>query len=78
MEQEQRASPLTSVQRVQLMKLIKEKGEVIHNKSIVNISVERKRRAWEEVTAAFNAFNTDQAPRTVTQLRRCFERLKAK
>ena len=73
-----RTAPLSSIQRVQLLSLVKERELIITDKSTSGRAAELKRRAWRDIGDAFNAMNPDQEPRTNQQLKRSFDHVKRK
>ncbi|KAG7176663.1 Fibrinogen silencer-binding protein-like 1 [Homarus americanus] len=77
MEGRERSAALSETQRLALLCLI-EQRPVIEDRSTSNTINEEKRKAWDEITASFNASNPDQLPRTAKQLKRSYEHIKGK
>ncbi|KAG7168517.1 putative Myb/SANT-like DNA-binding domain-containing protein 3, partial [Homarus americanus] len=53
-----------------------EQRPIIEDRSTSNTINDRKRKAWDEITASFNASYPDQIPRSAKQLKRSYEHIK--
>ncbi|KAK3869916.1 hypothetical protein Pcinc_024802, partial [Petrolisthes cinctipes] len=73
-----RTAPLSQTQRMALLNLIKERDNIVNNKSTAPGIIEAKKRTWEEIILKFNALNPDQQPRSSKQLKRSYDHVKRK
>ncbi|KAG7156230.1 putative Myb/SANT-like DNA-binding domain-containing protein 14 [Homarus americanus] len=65
------SAALSETQRMALLRHI-EQRPIIEDRSTSNTINYRKRKAWDEITASFNASYPDQIPRSAKQLKRIF------
>ena len=73
----EKATPLTYDNKITLVGLIRE-NETILNKKTDHGSIEMKRKAWKQVTDAFNAAYPLAVPKNTTQLKCAWEYTKNK
>ncbi|KAG7154777.1 putative Myb/SANT-like DNA-binding domain-containing protein 10 [Homarus americanus] len=73
----ERSAALSETQRMALLRHI-EQRPIIEDRSTSNTINDRKRKAWDEITASFNASYPDQIPRSAKQLKRSYEHIKRK
>ncbi|KAG7168067.1 Fibrinogen silencer-binding protein-like 2 [Homarus americanus] len=73
----ERSAALSETQRMALLRHI-EQRPIIEDRSTSNTINYRKRKAWDEITASFNASYPDQIPRSAKQLKRSYEHIKRK
>ncbi|KAG7154038.1 putative Myb/SANT-like DNA-binding domain-containing protein 11, partial [Homarus americanus] len=71
----ERSAALSETQRMALLRHI-EQRPIIEDRSTSNTINYRKRKAWDEITASFNASYPDQIPRSAKQLKRSYEHRK--
>ncbi|XP_042212771.1 myb/SANT-like DNA-binding domain-containing protein 3 isoform X2 [Homarus americanus] len=73
-----KAVPLSEKQRQDLVALIKDREATLTSKVSNPHLPEERFQAWQDITCLFNADNPGQDPRTVKQLKRCWEHIKRK
>ncbi|KAG7177933.1 putative Myb/SANT-like DNA-binding domain-containing protein 15 [Homarus americanus] len=67
----ERSAALSETQRMALLRHIEQRPIIEDRSTSITINY-RKRKAWDEITASFNASYPDQIPRSAKQLKRIF------
>lgn len=74
MEKRIRGANYLLEEKLRLINIAAKRKHLIENKKTDGISQQDKKKAWEELTAEFNAYGTSN--RTTTQLKILYENIK--
>ena len=66
----------TAEEKTLLRQLVKLNSAVINTGRRKGVSVQAKKKAWQNITEIYNNHQTTVTPRTVIELRRCWDCMK--